>query len=277
MDPYYNGSTTIRLQPQDSMRDIGCGDFSSGPIAIFNNSLLAVTQTNGHLVLENHDAANPLAFSLKFWNSDLNILPSGNMNDGPIKDIQDISSVQMNTKDTPDDPTAAPPWNLTAYHDAALTYSFTGYRNSTVSPQALRFNYTQCATRSLAVYNGTIVGAQSSCSPNTSINSVPRVSGRFSNGSASLEIQGFYQGKSNQGSLVEGNVTINFNGTIDEIRSDRLVSNTHDSTPIWQSTLGYEKDLTGQRPPSQQGVGKTLEVGWSQLLGILALMALYRV
>jgi hypothetical protein len=63
-------------------------------IISYNTSLLAVTQTNGHLVQENHDAANPLAFDLKFWNAGLNILPRRNMDIGPVKDIQDISSVQ---------------------------------------------------------------------------------------------------------------------------------------------------------------------------------------
>jgi hypothetical protein len=182
----------------------------------------------------------------------------------------------MNTKDVPDDPKAAPFWNLTAFHDAALTYSFTGYRNST-SSQPLRLNYTRCASPPLALHNGTIAGTQSSFSPTIGVISEPRVSGKFSNGSASLEIKGVYQGQSVEGSLLRGNVTISFNGTIDEVRSDRLVPNTHDSTPIWQSTLGYEKDLTGQRPLAQQGVGRKLGVGWSQMVGVLSLMALYMV
>ncbi|KAF2450763.1 hypothetical protein P171DRAFT_146230 [Karstenula rhodostoma CBS 690.94] len=92
---YYNGTTTIRLQPHNTFQQADCGRFAPGPIIVsYNASLLAVTQTNGHIVQEDHDAANPLAFSLKFWNAGLEILPSGNMDTGPVKDIQDISSVQ---------------------------------------------------------------------------------------------------------------------------------------------------------------------------------------
>lgn len=180
----------------------------------------------------------------------------------------------MNTKDIPDDPTAAPLWNLAAFHNAALTYSFTGYRNSTTSPQWLRFNYTGCAGRALALYNGTMAGAQPSASSNVSLNSEPRVSGRFSNDSAWLEMTGVYRGQSVAGSVLAGDVTISFNGTIDEVRSDGLVPNTHDSTPIWRSTLGYDKDLTGQRPLAQQGTGSSVRARWGPTVGVLGLMAL---
>ncbi|KAK7186955.1 hypothetical protein PSPO01_07084 [Paraphaeosphaeria sporulosa] len=275
---YYNGTTTIRVQPQNAFQQKECERFAPGPIIVsYNTSLLAVTQTNGHLVQENHDAANPLAFSLRFWNAGLKILPAESMDTGPVRDIQDISSDRMNTKDTPDDPKAPPLWNLAASHNAALAYSFTGYRNSTTSPHSLRFNYTRCAGHALASYNGTITGTQSLSMSNVSLNSEPRVSGQFSNGSASLEIKGIYQGQSMQGALLTGNVTISFNGTIDEVRSDRLVPNTHDSTPIWQSTLGYEKDLTGNRPLVQLGASSSMRIGWGRTIGGLGLMALYTV
>ncbi|KAF9731124.1 hypothetical protein PMIN03_012751 [Paraphaeosphaeria minitans] len=246
---YYNGTTTIRVQPQNTFQQKECDGSAPGTVIVsYNTSLVAATQTNGHLVQENHDAANPLAFSLKFW---------------------------MNTKDTPDDPKAPPLWNLAAFHNAALAYSFTGYRDSTPSPQTLRFHYTQCGGPALALYNGTIAGTQSLHVSNISLISEPWVRGKFSNGSASLEIKGIYQGQSTEGTLLTGNVTIGFNGTIDEVRSDRLVPNTHDSTPIWQSTLGYDKDLTGNRPLVQLVAGSSTWMGWGQTIGVLGLMALY--
>ncbi|KAJ4292539.1 hypothetical protein N0V90_009202 [Kalmusia sp. IMI 367209] len=270
---YYNGTTKIRLRPQNYVEHSDCDTFAPGPIVIsFSNSLLAVTQTNGYLIKGNHDVANPLAFSLKFWDSGVNVLPDGNMNDGPIKEIQEISSVEMNKKDKPGDTTAAPPWHLAATHDAALTYSFTGYRNATNSPQLLRFNYTQCASPSLGLYNGMILEAHSVFSPTINITTEPRVSASFSNESASLEIKGVFQGKSDGGSFLGGNVTISFEGKIDEARSDQLVSNTHDGTPVWEATLGYKKTLTGEEPEVLQGFGRKLQVDWGWMVGVIGLV-----
>ncbi|KAF1966609.1 hypothetical protein BU23DRAFT_603389 [Bimuria novae-zelandiae CBS 107.79] len=271
---YYNGSTTIRLQPQDNIQSSTC--VGQGPIVVsFNSSLLAVTQTNGYLLQENPTGANPLAFNLKLWLEGLNLLPSENMNDGSTEDIQEISSVQMNTKDRPDDPTAAPPWKLVASHDAALTYSFQGYHNPNVSAQALRFNNTQCASLPLALYNGTLLGNQSSVLSNLSVTTEPRVRGIFSNESASLEIKGIYQGYSESGSALGGNVTIVFNGTIDEARSDRLMSNTLGSAPVWESTLGYTKTLMGETPVVHVGAGNVLGVGWGLRACVLGLVVFW--
>lgn len=79
------------------------------------------------------------------------------------------------------------------------------------------------------------------------------------------------------GSLLRGNVTISFNGTVDEVRSDRLAPNTHGSTPIWQSTLGYEKDLTGERPLVLLGLGNKMGAGWGWVLGVLGMMVMFGV
>lgn len=83
------------MQPQDYIEDSDCDTFAPGPIVVsYENSLLALTQTNGYLTRGNPSSANPLAFSLKFWTAGLNLLPSGNMDDGPVKEIQEISSVR---------------------------------------------------------------------------------------------------------------------------------------------------------------------------------------
>ena len=180
----------------------------------------------------------------------------------------------MNKNDKPDDLTAPAIWDLAAYHNSSLTYSFTGYRNSSALPQYIRFNFTQCASPSLALYNGTLLQAYTSFWPNMSLVTEPRVSGTFSNASALLEIKGVYQGRSVGGNSLGGNMTITFNGTIDEARSDRLMSNTRGSTPFWQSTLGYEKTLTGERPADQIGAGTRLGMMSNWIVGIVVLMVL---
>lgn len=182
----------------------------------------------------------------------------------------------MNKGDKPDDWKALPFWKLVASHDAALTYSFTGYRNSSTFPQPLRFNYTQCASPAMGLYNGTLLQAYTSSLPNMSLITEPRVTGTFSNASAWLKIEGVYRGKTVAGYTLGGNVTVVFNGTIDEARSDGLVSNTHGSTPVWESTLGYLKTLTGGIPPVQLGGGSRLGFHWNWTIGILNLLLICR-
>jgi hypothetical protein len=181
----------------------------------------------------------------------------------------------MNKGDKPDDPKALPFWKLVASHDAALTYSFKGYRNSGIFPQSLRFNYTQCASSAMGLYNGTLLQAYTSSWPNMSLVTEPRVTGTFSNGSAWLEMESVYRGKTAAGNTLGGNMTVIFNGTVDETRSDQLVSNVHGSTPVWASTLGYEKSLTGEIPAIQLGSGSRAGFHWSWTIGILHLLLVY--
>lgn len=178
----------------------------------------------------------------------------------------------MNKKDKPDDPTAGPFWNLTPKHDAPVSYSFTGNRHWNHAPQTIRFNYTECASPSLALYNGTLLPARARSSDNITITIEPTVYGTFNNKSATLEITGAYQGKSQGGSVLEGNITIRFNGTIDEARSDRLVSNSHGMVPIWESTLGYERTLTGEKPKAQIGSGGRVRAGWAWVVATVTLL-----
>jgi hypothetical protein len=72
------------------MEDSACENFSDDPVEIvYDNSMLAVTKSNGHIV-EN----NPLAFSLRFWESSVDIVPSSDTSNEPINDIVDIESIE---------------------------------------------------------------------------------------------------------------------------------------------------------------------------------------
>ena len=156
-----------------------------------------------------------------------------------------------------------------------LTYSFTGAHNSSASPQILRFNYTQCDAPWLNLYNGSMLGDTSSPSSDASAGDAPTVNATFSNDSAVLVINGIFRGKSMDGRNLEGNMTVMFNGTIDQARSDRLVSNTRGYAPLWEPTLGYVKNLTGERVLWSASAGTLLKMNWSLVAGIIGLVVLY--
>ena len=71
------------------MDDTECDTFAKGPVEIsFDNSLLAIVKSNRYVPDQNE-----VTFSLSFWDKSLNITPARNNDDGPINDIQTISSV----------------------------------------------------------------------------------------------------------------------------------------------------------------------------------------
>lgn len=71
------------------MDDTECDTFAKGPVEIsFENSLLAIVKSNRYVPDQNE-----VTFSLSFWDKSLNITPARNNDDGPINDIQTISSV----------------------------------------------------------------------------------------------------------------------------------------------------------------------------------------
>lgn len=87
---YYNGTTTIRIEPQDFVDDTECDTFSPGPIEVsYENSLLAIVKSNPYDLDKNE-----VTFSLKYWDKSLNITPLFNTWDGPINDINHIDSVE---------------------------------------------------------------------------------------------------------------------------------------------------------------------------------------
>jgi len=186
----------------------------------------------------------------------------------------------MNTKDVPDNPTAPPFWSIATSHDSEVSYSFTGHHNSSRSQQ-LRFNYTHCTLPSLATYLGTLLDPNSPLDPSNSnytlqVTSSPRVSALFNNESSTLEIRGVFQGTAEDGgSFLGGNISITFNGKIDEARSDKLLPNSHDGPPIWEQTLGYTKTLTGEKPQVQQGSAPSLKAAYFYTVALMILYVMH--
>ncbi|KAH6989838.1 hypothetical protein EDB80DRAFT_815775 [Ilyonectria destructans] len=109
------------------------------------------------------------------------------------------------------------------------------------------FNYSQCMSASDALYGG-VIRERRNLLDRLNITDFPRVTGRFDNSSASLEIRGIFGGNTlghdDEGpmSFIGGPITISFLGVIDGNRSDTLLSSLND-TPEWNSTLGYSQTI----------------------------------
>lgn len=104
----------------------------------------------------------------------------------------------------------------------------------------------------------------------------PRVSARFDDNSASLEIKGMYGGNTDVNengvkSYLGGPITISFVGQLDEYRSDQILPNTN-GTPIWNQTLGYTKTLTGETIIQSAAITASVSI-W--VLGVGTLVTLY--
>ncbi|GJN76584.1 hypothetical protein PLIIFM63780_000068 [Purpureocillium lilacinum] len=262
---YYNGTTTLRIDPQDMMDDTECDTFAKGPVEIsFENSLLAIVKSNRYVPDQNE-----VTFSLSFWDKSLNITPARNNDDGPINDIQTIS---LNRYTKPSE-TLPPPWRLNTSHIGGTSYSFSGYRNYT-QQQIVGFNYSTCKSSALDEYAGALLNPSKRKSHLDTLNvtALPFVSGRFDNNSASIDIRAVIKSGNKgedhkEGSFLGGPITISFLGKIDADRSDLLLSSSND-TPVWNSTLGYQRDLMGST-----NAGWSVRVGgWT--VGAVAIAAL---
>ncbi|KAL2021583.1 hypothetical protein VTK56DRAFT_6936 [Thermocarpiscus australiensis] len=233
---YYNGTTTIRIEPQDYLDDTDCDVFSRGPVEVsYGNSLLAILESDRSVPDQNE-----VTFSLKYWDKSLNITPTDNVySNGPVNDITNIASI-----DTDYNPSHIH-WRLNTSHLSATSYSFAGYSNDSVFAEIIRFNYSQCDSPALAQYAGNLLQPHR-YGDTLNVTSYPSVSGRFDNNSASLEIRGVIDAKI-PGSDLGGPVTISFLGQIDRNRSDELLSSSND-TPVWHATLGYSKTLFQPSP-----------------------------
>ncbi|KAH6989839.1 hypothetical protein EDB80DRAFT_815776 [Ilyonectria destructans] len=80
---YYNGTTTIRIEPQDYIEDNECDTFQSSAIEISYDSSLAIVKSNRYI-----EDNNELTFSLRTWDKSVNITPTRNTDDGPTNEIQ---------------------------------------------------------------------------------------------------------------------------------------------------------------------------------------------
>jgi hypothetical protein len=157
------------------------------------------------------------------------------------------------------------------------SYSFTGYRNYSIAPQNLLFTGPQCFAASLttAKYNGILLefdpDEENGSRVNLTVGGPPTVSARFDGKSASLEIKGMLSSSSkkegaNDVVYLGGPITISFLGSIDDSRSDELLSNSLNGTPIWNETLGYSKLLSGEEV-KKEGIGSRTEIGmWTLMI-----------
>ncbi|KAK4250178.1 hypothetical protein C7999DRAFT_29427 [Corynascus novoguineensis] len=112
-----------------------------------------------------------------------------------------------------------------------------------------------CGSSVIAEHVGILLEPNGPSSAGTlNVASYPTVSGRFDNHTASLEIRGVYDGgyykdARTSKSYIGGPVTISFLGSIDQDRSDELLSSSNDAR-VWNRTLGYCKTLFGQSAAS---------------------------
>ncbi|RDL40267.1 uncharacterized protein BP5553_00246 [Venustampulla echinocandica] len=248
---YYNGTTVIRIDPQDFMDDEECDTFTDGPVEVSYDSLFSIFKSS-----RGSRSPNQVNFALRYWDKSLNLTPSHNNWDGPINDITDIESVDLNRYDQP---AGRPSWNLNSTYVSGSSYSFSGYRNDSLDPSfSLRFNYSQCSTSILGEYAASVIDPPfKSVTSNLQVTDFTTVSGRFDNNSASLEIKGTIRAASSRNvkgnpSYLAGPVTITFLGTLDGNRSDNLLPNKN-GTPIWESTLGYSKTMYGTKNAGGRG------------------------
>lgn len=156
-----------------------------------------------------------------------------------------------------------PDWNLTSTHVPITLYSFSGYRNGSLNDESflLHFNYSQCTSTSLAEYGASVIDPPfKSTTSNLEITEFTKVSGQFDNNSASFQIRGIARAGANKNIVGEatqlaGPITITFMGTLDGDRSDNLLPNTN-GTPIWESTLGYNKSMYGEEIGEKNAGGR---------------------
>jgi hypothetical protein len=104
----------------------------------------------------------------------------------------------------------------------------------------------------------------------------PRVTGQFDNRTVSFEIKATLGANtasrgSGPQSYLGGEVTIKFEGKLDEARSDELQANPNNGTPIWKPTLGLEKTLNGSKVATSEGTSVRSE--WT--LGAVLLAGLF--
>ena len=147
-----------------------------------------------------------------------------------------------------------PYWQLESTYGSGTSYSLSGPRNYSQT-QPLKSN---CSQRmSSAEFRGSILNpvAHRSGGDPLNVTNFPFVSGQFNNRSASLRVTGKFVGgdraSGDRDTTVHlgGPITISFLGEIDELRSDVLLPNKN-GTPLWNRTLGFEKQLYGNAASS---------------------------
>lgn len=174
--------------------------------------------------------------------------------------------------------TPTPHWKLNSTHISGSSYGFEGYRNNSIQSQAIKFNYSQCHTASLAEYQGIILeydeDYENGSSTDLIVSGPPLVTARFDNQSASISIRGVFIGSaasegSEEMNYLGGPITVSFLGSVDTIRSDGLLPNPVNGTPLWNETMGYVFDVNGKEIRSG-ALGREHIGGWLVMLSVLA-------
>ncbi|KAL2193539.1 hypothetical protein P885DRAFT_63957 [Corynascus similis CBS 632.67] len=105
--------------------------------------------------------------------------------------------------------------------------------------------------------------------------SYPTVSSRFDNRTALLNIkgvydEGYYKDARTSKSYIDSPVTISFLGSINQDRSDELLSSS-DDVRVWKWTLGYSETLFGQSAASPRNGLST----WLYIAGTIILIPIH--
>lgn len=271
---YYNGTTTIHIEPKEVDDETECDTFTGGKDVdiVYENSMLGIVEPN-HCYKNPHD----FEFILTYYDKTTNITPT-NLGSGnsPVNDVETIQSVSnLQCYGTPSN--TAPFWNFNSTLISDVSYSFSGYRNNSQKAGGVlpfSFNYSSCHSSDMTLWGGSILGPDTKYEGFKSVRN-PTITGRFDNNSASLEISGLgvaYTAKLGREdeSVLAGPVTITFTGQIDRNRSDDMVP-SHNDTPRWNHTLGYVRELfKSQGSRSVAGVNS-----WVYGFGLLGLFVYF--
>lgn len=131
---------------------------------------------------------------------------------------------------------------MTARHTSGSAYQFGATSNT--ADESFQVNMTHCDGTPDVWWGGGLLNAESGerwVEPSRA--SDPSISGRFDDRTASFELEGIFFINTDSGApedVVElsGKLIMEFEGKIDEDRSDRLVGG--DDVPEWEATVGFE-------------------------------------
>lgn len=167
-----------------------------------------------------------------------------------------------------------PQWNVSARHRSG-SYDFGATSNA--AGESFQVNMTHCDGTPDVWWGGSILSAEAGERwVDASLASDPSISGRFDDRAASFELEGVFSMNTDSGAPEDveelaGRLTIEFEGEIDEDRSDRLVGGG--DTPEWEATVGFEG---GEDDDDSGAVGrKTLASCGYAVLAATLLAAFY--
>jgi hypothetical protein len=297
------------IDPEDFVDNTTCDTFTNGSVTLtYPNSVLALVKSDLEYWADDLSKAQPLRFTLNFWENDTDVrryrdaveyCKALNLS-RTLPFSSPFTSIHPPTHTNPhicSGDSISRAYGLEAilfhlnstYSASTASYSFTGYRNSTQSSQLLQFAHPQCTSSSPVVFDGGLIEPGTDWSPRLvpTPKDYPRVTARFDSRAAEFEItatlgtytagRGTGASVSGQGSVPKsflgGDVRIRFQGTLDAARSDELLANPGNGTPLWRPTLGFEKALDGSVIKTSGGAG--VSAGWTAGVGLLAVLIVF--